>query len=683
MNILLSPLAMTCTIHEHAAMGGSSDGVTAACMADVIAGFLAAPAGGRHSSSSNLVALVLESFDRQRGINAYKTAKKVVEADAMRVVQEHLDSVSVILVSQLGLFYPKYQKLINATSWESTNGTVTRVTCPLGTPMARWQPKNNVAAMIARRAAELGLQTLANSGASLNPRTVLVDLIPRMVAEQSIDLDEDGATIWVQVLGDAAGIWRSLKMNGTTLVLKLCYVTRGAGAHLRGFPVKQSSKHNVVAFGFYLGDDCLSDMKEHMPHIPDILADIQKNGLNISGRHLKIKLWMGGDLKFLTAMLAISGNQTIFPCPFCLVCDCKTLKQLHLFMEQLKKAGVQARTIEMIQKHAHHHARDEDFDCSLCKKTKNGPWPVPVRADTPPLVFANDNQRRDWSQCHFSVMANESPFFYCIPVARFIADGLHVELRLEPKVWQYTVAGYCDEAQLADICQWVFDTQRVWISKETAVQNKKGDVNIMGTDSWPGKTCRRLVICHEDVLDQVHAQTDEEEKSICYQVWIEYICYLHELKYGCPVDLPEHWPGHAKRLKLRAEAFLSVYKIIAGADNFTVYMHVLLAEIPRMVLAFGSLVKGSSQRTEALHVATKHFGHHGCNKHENEAATQILTKHVASGMGQDQASIQIRSGRGGEQVHRHGGYLAKAEREKLHRVMQKALAKSKAQIPSS
>jgi hypothetical protein len=129
---------------------------------------------------------------------------------------------------------------------------------------------------------------------------------------------------------------------------------------------------------------------------------------------------------------------------------------------------------------------------------------VPVTSTSPPLVFDNDNQRRQWQQLHLSIYHQRRPFFLFIPVSRVVIDTLHIELRTIPVLWKVTVSARCrDASYLADICQWVFDTQRVIITKSTSVQISRGIVNIIGTEYWTSRTCRRILIIHEEVLREV------------------------------------------------------------------------------------------------------------------------------------------------------------------------------------
>jgi len=154
----------------------------------------------------------------------------------------------------------------------------------------------------------------------------------------------------------------------------------------------------------------------------------------------------------------------------------------------------------------------------------------PVTSDTPPMEFENNNQRRQWQQLHNNVSPQQRPFFYFIPISRIVTDILHIELRIIPILWKFTVSSRCrDAAHLAVICQYVFDTQRVIINKDMAVQNMRGTVNTIGTESWSGRTCRRILIIHEEILAEVsnrravgaadEMQPDDFGKSSSISCW--------------------------------------------------------------------------------------------------------------------------------------------------------------------
>jgi len=170
-----------------------------------------------------LLGFFLKSVEEQRGVNAFKQRMKEVEEDTVASMQKQLSSVAVLLLSHLGVSHDGYQKLVNATSWSSGDDDdqrVIRVMCRLGTPMCRWPPLRKVLEEIEATSVKLGLVNMGKGAARMDCKNVLIDQLQALARAGLITIVE-GDTIWVQILGDATGIWRSLKMNGTTIVLKV------------------------------------------------------------------------------------------------------------------------------------------------------------------------------------------------------------------------------------------------------------------------------------------------------------------------------------------------------------------------------------------------------------------------------------------------------------------------------
>ena len=164
----------------------------------------------------------LDALAEQRGVNSYKLRLKKVEQITVDAVQGQLTAVAVLLLAHLRVSHGGYQTLVNATSWATSEGDIraVRVLCPLGTPMCRWPPLYKVLAKIEATTSSLGLQNLGKGAAHMDCKLVLIDQLLYLSRKGLISL-ADGLTIWVQILGDATGVWRSLKMNGTTIVLKV------------------------------------------------------------------------------------------------------------------------------------------------------------------------------------------------------------------------------------------------------------------------------------------------------------------------------------------------------------------------------------------------------------------------------------------------------------------------------
>jgi len=264
----------------------------------------------------------------------------------------------------LNLTETGYQKLINSLSWkyDHEQGRHRRIRFKWGTRMPRLMSQLSMRASKKRFMTSIGLVRGENQ-AYVDAEIVLVRRI-RVLVKQGILVLTPGMKLRVQILGDATGIWPSLKVNGTTIILKIMYraphgpKTEGAGVN---------STANMLPIGFYLGDDCLKELKEFMPHLPAMLKKIQDGGLDIDEHHVDIEFCIGGDLKFTTGERGLAGNQTVNPCPSCNVEDSKGNREMHLSKEELDGRGVYARTNEAIMKLAHVH-NGEDYDCPRCKE---------------------------------------------------------------------------------------------------------------------------------------------------------------------------------------------------------------------------------------------------------------------------------------------------------------------------
>ena len=198
-------------------------------------------------------------------------------------------------------------------------------------------------------------------------------------------------------------------------------------------------------------------------------------------------------------------------------------------------------------------------------------------------------------------------------------------------------------------------------------------MNTIGTESWPGRTCRRILIIHEEVLREVSnwGHHDAPSNDIYLEIWQEFANFLAELKYGLPIDTPEHWDSHADRLQEKAERFLAKFQRVAGASGFTPYMHCLLAHVPNIVRVFGGLPKGCSQGVEKLNQRIQNTTATS-NRHEDTLGAQVLSKEVMATMASDLKGIKLKC-ISNVVEHEHGGYLPRKEREEFDAMMHKAL----------
>ena len=281
-----------------------------------------------------------------------------------------------------------------------------------------------------------------------------------------------GMEIKVQVLGDATTVWRSMGVNGTTVVLKALYNDKNVnGDKDKGDGV--NCVQNQRAIGFYLGDDTLAELREHARDLPDQLAKIAEQGITVNGVHVRIRLLLGGDMKFLNSMCGLQNNSATFPCPFC-ICH-KDL--LHLSLAELIKIKQDYDNKLPLLKRQHLAARRK-----INKKEKAPVTYLGPRSNDHQLVLAHIEATEDcpchfcWHaigpnekvaegkaaydrhcQFHFSTKPGLGLLSKSIAWKGILIDVLHIVLRVVPAIYIATVSAHIDKTQCEDLSQWIFD----------------------------------------------------------------------------------------------------------------------------------------------------------------------------------------------------------------------------------
>ena len=105
---------------------------------------------------------------------------------------------------------------------------------------------------------------------------------------------------------------------------------------------------------------------------------------------------------------------------------------------------------------------------------------------------------------------------------------------------------------------------------------------------------------YEDILKQVHPR-GSPNLEICMKVWELFILWNNEIANGCDDDDQDSRDKHAANLRQIAEEFIDAFLQVTSEHKVTVYMHILLVDIPRQVQRHGSLPKFSAQGVERLH----------------------------------------------------------------------------------
>ena len=585
---------------------------------------------------------------KRRGMNLAASA----EAETIATIQEHMDNVVVALYTSTDLTDRGYQALINYTSNEWIGERLVRLKLPWGTSMAKWMSKNQLKAKLKEASEKLGIEVKPGS-AWLDPEAVLIKRIEELAEKGLLHLIH-GMTIRVQLLGDASTVWKSMKVNGTTMVLKVLYDDKNTdGKKIIGDGV--NTVQNQRAIGFYLGDDTLAQIREHAPDLPQKLAKLADEGITVNVAQVNIRLLLGGDLKFINSMLGLQTNSATFPCPFCITHH----DLLHLTLEELKKKKEEyERQLPALK--AKHLAlmasgrRIAKKDLPVAPVTYLGPrtndmqlqlghveaseccpghgcWKT-IDPETDQAPEAKDALAR-LQQLHFSTKYGLGLVSTSIALQDVIIDVLHVVLRIVPAIYRATVSAHIDKTQCADISQWIFDVHRVIVSASTAVQSATGQEGSVGNECWPGRVCDKLMTIYEDVLDMVHevgGQTHQE----CMKVWDAFFLFNEELVKGCRDQDPDDVERHAARLQSLAEAFVDHFRCVASGPKVTPYMHCMMADIPRLVREHGGLVKYSSQGVERLHQWIHFITQFRSNRHHDDVGGTVLRKISTKAAGQ-------------------------------------------------
>ena len=684
------------------------------------------PHKGRSTKPSDVVE-ILDSFfkmyqdlfdkvgepTRRRGRNIAVAAEAAV-ADA---IQEHIDKVVIAVHTECALTDHGYQSLINYTSNIWVDNQMIRLELPFGTSMPKWMSKNKLKEQLSEATAKLGIEIKPGS-AWLDPKAVVIQRLMELIARGLVKL-EPGMTIKVQLLGDATTVWKSMKVNGTTLVLKVIYNDKDQnGVKLEKDGV--NTVENQKAIGFYLGDDTQAQIKLHAPDLPDKLAELCNNGVVIDGIPIKIRLLLGGDLKFINSMLGLKNNASLYPCPFCIthhkllgLCMTMLLKHKATYNAELAKRKEEAlpglagsgrgrgrgraargrggaqgrgglstaakksaakkptppitylgpRTNQMQLQLAH----VEGSECCPGDKC----WKKIIPENEPEEL--STEAAKNHHQWHFSTAHMVGILFWCIQLEDVIIDALHVVLRVVPAIYRATVSAHVDSAECESISQWIFDVHRIIVSSKTAVQSATGKEATVGTECWHGAVCEKMLQIYPDVLDQVHSQNAENKKHMV-AAWDAFLEWLDELHKGCDDDDKDDVERHAVKLKDLAEIFVNRFKKVASEEQVTPYMHCMMIDIPDQVRRHGGLLKYSAQGVERLHQWVKFIVMYRSNKHHDTIGKQVMQGLTVKGA--DKEMPARRQGQKRKEAQ-HGGHMSKKARQEMDHTkegLQRAIA---------
>jgi hypothetical protein len=236
----------------------------------------------------------------------------------------------------------------------------------------------------------------------------------------------------------------------------------------------------------------------------------------------------------------------------------------------------------------------------------------------------------------------------------YVADVLHVMLRVIPAVYKWTVGAHCDATKVQEVQAWFLTDSGHLIGKNNVVQSATCGVTVsLSNEFWPGATCVALMDRYDKILGILFEKESPEYNRVA-EAWQAFLRWYYEIGKGCANDYDEACRNeHAGNLAVLGEAFTLKMLVVCPAKHFTVYMHIIACHIPDQASKYGSLVKLSSQGAEAAHQWVKFITTHRSNRAPHQVAGTVVTSLVAACIVQAAQGTATRS-KGNKRRGAHG-----------------------------
>ena len=232
---------------------------------------------------------------------------------------------------------------------------------------------------------------------------------------------------------------------------------------------------------------------------------------------------------------------------------------------------------------------------------------LPVAPGEAARVYTSNYARLKDQQKHFSTKNHLGVLFFMVPLERVISDALHVMLRIVPVIYRVTIAQFCDKPEAESLSQYVFDSHGIMLAKDLYVQSASGKESNLGTECWPGATCKKLLDVYDDIVKEIH-QPGTPNHGKAMAVWETFLLFYIRLAEGCDDDdNPERRAAYSTELRHLAEDFQQAFFELAITKKATVYMHVIAVDLPLQAARWGSLMRWCSQSAERIHQWTHFF----------------------------------------------------------------------------
>jgi hypothetical protein len=533
-----------------------------------------------------------------------RTVQEAEEA-AMARIRKHWEEKGLGLFSRCGMTHRAWQININMTShrWNTRLQDFERVLLPGGTPMCVHPSLHHILKEREKIAEELGISSKTNEiSTSFDVITSLVCRLEYLDNKGLLTgcVDDPGCLL-VQLLADASQIFRAKNTNATAMVLKPIYDDSCLTEENIDLV---NSRFNLVLVALYRKDDSYENLCSHAGAVAQQIETLRQQGVTVNGKHWRIKMPVGGDMKLLSAMMGLCGCSSEWPCVYC---KCST----HDFSKSKEKWLPEG--LPLRQLHEHLQMQHIPMGAQYACPSPHCNAQIKPGSVAPDSSLMNDTKRRAEQRKHFGGVPGRAPFTN-IPLEDYIMDTLHLILRVVPLLFRQTVQANVNDKTLEKVAQWLYDKCDIIISDKVALQTDTGTKKLsMSAESWPRNVCREVMDWYPEILKMAIPQWEGKDKGLyqrCSDAWTNFAYLAALISDGCEPNVVA-WDAHAAELDAAGADVLAAF--IAVSTNVAVrspYLHVLACHLGDMVRRWGPLTQFSSQACEALHQWIKTFAKH-------------------------------------------------------------------------
>jgi hypothetical protein len=230
-----------------------------------------------------------------------------IEEGIVNIISSHYDEVSAEVLIHSDMSTRGYQKVVNLLCCVQEDQRLVRARLPYGTGFPKLGSLRLIGGRVGGLMAGLGVEKGISKAAMSDAKVLLTSRI-RWLVQNGRDFIIPGTDNQVQIelLGDACGIYKKNKVQGTSLVLKTIYNNSGGDA---GAAVDEilyrcgvNSVENCTILGFFLGDDKYKEIQEKVPQLAGVVSWLlSEEGLEVDGVKYTFKVTFGGKLAYVVS----------------------------------------------------------------------------------------------------------------------------------------------------------------------------------------------------------------------------------------------------------------------------------------------------------------------------------------------------------------------------------------------